>query len=232
MMFYEGNTPENLGSAIFLAANEEVELYYYQGTKGWDTAYWKSYNMIEVTDSGKKTIETPESSENPQETIFPLETEKPGVNSTPKPSGIPSQTEKPLTVTTQKPDSNQVDNNGENEDFSDATEHSNSISSDETNGTFVVNKTKIIKIKQKKKRVVITVKKKKDVSGYEIFYRKGKTGKYKKVILKSWKKNKYNLRKLKKGKRYYVKVRCYNVVNGTKYYSDFSKIVKFKKKSM
>lgn len=58
------------------------------------------------------------------------------------------------------------------------------------------------------------------VDGYEIYYRVGTTGKFKK--LKSVKKTSYTFSDLVKGKTYYFKVRGYKKMNGKTYRSRFS----------
>lgn len=65
-------------------------------------------------------------------------------------------------------------------------------------------------------------------SGYEIRFAKSKNGKFN-VLKTTYKnKNKFKLAKLKSGKTYFFKARCYNNVNGVKYYGSYSKIKKIK----
>lgn len=81
-----------------------------------------------------------------------------------------------------------------------------------------------LKVKNKKKRkAVITWKKVKNASGYQIYRATKKNGKFKKV--KTVKGNsvvKYTNTKLKKNKKYYYKVRAYRTVKGKKVYGAFS----------
>ena len=67
-------------------------------------------------------------------------------------------------------------------------------------------------------KVRIKSQKKAAVSGYQIAYKYGKSGKYKKVTTT----------KLTKKKYYYVKVRAYKKIDGKKYYGTYSKIKKIK----
>lgn len=69
--------------------------------------------------------------------------------------------------------------------------------------------TVITKIVQSKKKVTIFFQKRKDIAGYELAYRQGTKGKYKKMIVPSCQGNQVVLRKLKPGKNYYVKVRTF-----------------------
>jgi hypothetical protein len=64
------------------------------------------------------------------------------------------------------------------------------------------------------------------VTGYEVYYKVGKTGTYKKY--KSTKKTSLTFKKAKKNKKYYFKVRAYVKSGGKTYYSAFSKAKKGK----
>ena len=74
--------------------------------------------------------------------------------------------------------------------------------------------------------------KKLDCTGYEIIYTtdsKFKKG-LKTVKIKNSNKTKKAIKKLKKGKKYYVRVRTYKIVNGKKVYSSWSKVKSVKTK--
>lgn len=60
-------------------------------------------------------------------------------------------------------------------------------------------------------------------SGYEIKFSTSKNGKYR--LLATVSKDKANIKssKLKTGQKYYIQARCYNNINGVKYYSAYSK---------
>ena len=77
----------------------------------------------------------------------------------------------------------------------------------------------------KTRTAVITWKKNKKATGYEVYMSKKKSSGYKKVAtVKKWKKVTYTKKKLKKNKKYYFKVRAYKTAEGKKYYSSFSKV--------
>ena len=59
----------------------------------------------------------------------------------------------------------------------------------------------------------------KDANGYEVYYKVGTSGKYKK--LSTTNKTIYTYKKLSKGKTYSFKVRAYQKINGKMYYSSF-----------
>lgn len=85
-------------------------------------------------------------------------------------------------------------------------------------------KTSITSLTSGKKSFVVKWKKVK-CSGYQIQYADNK--KMKKAVTKTIKKSgtvKYQVKKLKAKKKYYVRVRAYKTVKGKKYYSSWSKI--------
>lgn len=71
------------------------------------------------------------------------------------------------------------------------------------------------------KKLKISFKKVDNASGYQISY--ATNSKFKKASTKKTKKTAYTLKKLKKGKTYYVRVRAYRTVNGKTYYGAYSK---------
>lgn len=84
--------------------------------------------------------------------------------------------------------------------------------------------TKLKKIQSKKRSLKIVWKKTKKVNGYQIQYSTSrKFKKVKKITIKNAKITSKTLKKLKAKKKYYVRIRTYIVVNGKKYYSDWSK---------
>ena len=81
----------------------------------------------------------------------------------------------------------------------------------------------VITLKAKKKAAVVSWKKIKGVSGYEIYRSTKKKKGYKKI--KTAKKAaivKYTNKKLTKKKKYYYKIRAYKIVDGKKVYSSYS----------
>ena len=86
-----------------------------------------------------------------------------------------------------------------------------------------------LKLKRSKKSVVLSWKKQKNATGYEIYRSTKKKGKYKKIAtIKKVSKASYTNKKLKKGKTYYYKVRAYKTQSGKKVYGTFSVIKKVK----
>lgn len=83
--------------------------------------------------------------------------------------------------------------------------------------------------KSGKKAVKITYKKVSGVSGYQIYMSTKKKSGYKKIATLSSKKSSYTKGKLKKGKKYYFKVRTMKKVSGKYRYSSFSKVRSIKR---
>lgn len=86
--------------------------------------------------------------------------------------------------------------------------------------------TKITSLKARKKGLTVKWKKQsKKTSGYQVQYSTSKKFKSKKTVtIKGKKKNSRVLKKLKGGKKYFVRVRAYRSINGTKLYSKWSKV--------
>lgn len=85
---------------------------------------------------------------------------------------------------------------------------------------------KIYKLKKKKNTVSIYWNKINTAKGYEISYstsKKFKKNSTKTIKVKSNKKN-VKIKKLKKGKKYYIRIRAYKTVNGKKIYSSYTKV--------
>lgn len=93
-------------------------------------------------------------------------------------------------------------------------------------------KPKAVTVKSLKKPAAkkLTVKwgsHKAQTTGFQVRYsttKSFKSGTYKTVTIKSKSATSKTLTKLKKGKKYYVKVRAYKTVDGTKIYSSWSKV--------
>ena len=88
-----------------------------------------------------------------------------------------------------------------------------------------------LKVKASGKTLKISWKKTADAKGYEIAYSTGKKFKKastKKITIKKQKTISKTVKKLKKGKTYYVKVRAYRVADGKKIYGKWSKVVSAK----
>lgn len=89
-------------------------------------------------------------------------------------------------------------------------------------------KTKFASVTRKKTKAKITLQKSGNAKGYQIRYSTNK--KFKKAATKNYKKNKFTLKKLQKGKRYYIKARAYGVWNGVRVYGAWTgrKVLKAK----
>lgn len=74
----------------------------------------------------------------------------------------------------------------------------------------------------------ISLKKVKSATGYVVKVSTSKKFKGKKTITKTFKRNVFKFKKLKKNKKYYVKARAVKVVGKTKYYGKWSKVKKIK----
>lgn len=89
------------------------------------------------------------------------------------------------------------------------------------------NAVKLLSVKSNKTNtIIVNWKKDKKSTGYEIVYAKNRkcTDGKKKIRVSNNGTVKKKVLKLKKGKRYYVKVRAYKLVNGKKLYGTYSKI--------
>lgn len=93
------------------------------------------------------------------------------------------------------------------------------------------NTSKVTAKAKKGKKVKVTWKKVSAANGYEIYRATKKNGKYKKVKTITKKKTvSFTDKSLKKGKRYYYKVRAYRLIRGKKVYGPYSEIVSAKAK--
>lgn len=80
-----------------------------------------------------------------------------------------------------------------------------------------------ITLKAGSKKATITWKRPRGVNGYEIYMKQGSTGSWRRVkTITSASTLKYTKSSLKKGKRYYFKVRSYKYLDGQKIYSPWS----------
>ena len=80
-----------------------------------------------------------------------------------------------------------------------------------------------IKVTVKKRKATVKFKKTVGASGYQIQY-KLKTAKKWKNLKKATTKLKATTKKLKKGKKYNFRVRCYTKIDGKKYYGQWSPV--------
>ena len=91
-------------------------------------------------------------------------------------------------------------------------------------------RTKVKKAVKRNKAVKakISLKKVKSATGYVVKVSTSKKFKGKKTITKTFKRNVFKFKKLKKNKKYYVKARAVKVVGKTKYYGKWSKVKKIR----
>ncbi len=123
-----------------------------------------------------------------------------------------------------------VGNNNESNNNSNNNNNNNSSNGNTSDSGSVVTKLEKVKIKSAKnikgKKIKITLRKIKKVSGYQIRWSDNKK------MRGYWNKNvgkaSYTLKKLKKKERYYIKARAYVKNNGKKTYGPWSKIKKVK----
>lgn len=87
----------------------------------------------------------------------------------------------------------------------------------------------VIRAKRSGRKIKVTIKKVSGASGYRVYLKKGKKGKYHRVkTYKGSKKRTYTSKRLKRKKTYYVKVRAYKTYNSKKYFGKYSKSKKVK----
>ena len=104
----------------------------------------------------------------------------------------------------------------------------NAAESDDNTKKNTVGKVNKLKVKNKKKgKTVVSFKKVSGAKGYQIQYAKNKKFTKSKKS-KTTKKIKYTVKKLKKKKTYYFRVRAYKLVNGVKKYGAWSAVKKVK----
>ncbi len=116
-------------------------------------------------------------------------------------------------------------------DKSNSTNIKNKTEKKSNRGNVVVSTTSIKKIKAKKKTLTVKWKRVKGVTGYEIQYSLKQIFKNAKTrMIKKSSTTLLTIKKLKRRKKYYVRIRTYKRVDGKIYYSNWSKI-KHKKTS-
>ncbi len=89
-LIFAGNAPEQIGEDILESTDEDLTVYYYRGTTGWDASYWSQYRLSEI------------SREEVTPSVPPAETEIPSVTNPPmvtgKPGSSPSATNQPIVT--------------------------------------------------------------------------------------------------------------------------------------
>ena len=89
----------------------------------------------------------------------------------------------------------------------------------------MITKTVIKDVKVRKRKISLNWKKRKG-TGYEVQYKQAGAKAYKSILIKNYKKNNLTIKKLKKKKKYLIRVRAYKTVNGVTLYSKWSKVKK------
>ena len=131
-----------------------------------------------------------------------------------KPTATPNNTETPNQKMTEKPNEQGIQQQEKTPDNT-------------TDTVGKINKIKGLVVKnQKKLKVKATWKKLTNVFGYQIQYAPNK--KFKKAKSKTVKSSSVTLKKLKKKKTYFVRVRAYKLANGKKVYGKWSSVKKVK----
>ena len=131
-----------------------------------------------------------------------------------KPTAAPNNTETPNQKMTEKPNEQGIQQQEQTPDNT-------------TDTVGKINKIKGLVVKnQKKLKVKATWKKLTNVFGYQIQYAPNK--KFKKAKSKTVKSSSVTLKKLKKKKTYFVRVRAYKLANGKKVYGKWSSVKKVK----
>ena len=174
-----------------------------------------------------KTVEPIGGDEDPQPTVTPTTKPQPTVVPTtkPQPTVKPQQPQAPNTSTGMSAGGNNA-NTGANNSSSGSSNISGGSYGNAGNAT-TVSKITMWKITQKGKgKVKVIWKKVIGSSGYQVQYSLNK--KMRAAKLKKCKAASLTIKKLKKKKTYYVRVRAYKYVNGKKVYGKWSSIKKVK----
>ncbi|SEK70946.1 pre-peptidase C-terminal domain-containing protein [Butyrivibrio sp. ob235] len=93
-----------------------------------------------------------------------------------------------------------------------------------------ISRATIKSVKRNGKKTTVKIKKVTEATGYEVVYSLSKSFPAGKTKVVNTSKTSVVLKKLKKNKPYYVKVRAYKIESGYKYYGDYSSVKKIKKK--
>lgn len=161
--------------------------------------------------------QTPTQTTEPDKTPTPTQTAEPDKTQTPAQTAEPDKTPTvcPTKDPTSKDDQNKVtDSPGNGQITPDTTANSPA-------------KVTSLKLKAKKKSFIAKWKKISGVKGYQIQYALSKK-KLNKGKKKNTKKATITIKKLKKNKRYYVRVRAYKVVGNSKVYGEWSAVKRIK----
>lgn len=243
--------PSLLGKGIFLGVPKELSIYTFDTENGWDNPYWKEFNLVSIQESPERTPnvvnQQPIKTKLPEKTVVPIKTSEPSGTNLPDKTNIPSdilfpnQTDKDDRIwnsdISSNPGESFINNNREEtgkkqlEDYNVQVDKKEGDKGDVDSDNNCKQTEKMIKVKtlkciSKRRTIILKWKRNKRITGYEVYYRKGKRGKFKVIRIKGWKKNTIILRKLSLNSKYYVKVRAYKIMEKRRYYSEFSKLKK------
>ena len=207
-IFYEMHNP----STIYTATKEQAD---------WLTANKTDrYLYSDYTDAKVGKV--------PENLVIPTPKPTPTPLVTPPPTPVPKTTPTPIPTPTQKTSGTPVKTPASNAKPTTAPANTNK------NPKQAVLKAPVIKkVKAGKKKVSVSWKKSaQSITGYQIQYstsasfKKGK----KTITISGKKKQSRTIKKLKTKKKYYIRIRTYQVINGKKTVSKWSKTKKFKTK--
>ncbi len=169
------------------------------------------------------TDDEDDDADNPSATQTPAPTQTPSAGGSGIGGIIPTAT--PTASPSVSPDG--TGKTAENNNDNTASDISSDDSQTEVSQVATLGKVKLSSAKNKKKnKAVLKWKKLSGAIGYQIQY--GTNKKFKKAKVKTTGKTKYTLKKLKKKKTYYIRVRAYQVANGVKVYGKWSGVKKVK----
>lgn len=167
--------------------------------------------------------ESPEPTGQPGETMVPELTDKPDVTAAPESTDKPDVTAAPGSA------DQSVDNNVSMSD--NMLGHSGTASGNDTNNesdmTKKLSRIKILKVEAAKKNTLtVKWKKNKTADGYQIQYALNKkfSRTLKTISIKKKKAVKRKIRRLKAGRKYYIRIRAYKISGRTRVYGKWSKI--------
>lgn len=207
-IFYEMHNP----STIYTATKEQADWLTANKT---DRYLYSDYTDVKV---GKV----------PENLVIPTPKPTPTPLVTPPPTPVPKTTPTPIPTPTQKTSGTPVKTPASNAKPTTAPANTNK------NPKQAVLKAPVIKkVKAGKKKVSVSWKKSaQSITGYQIQYstsasfKKGK----KTITISGKKKQSRTIKKLKTKKKYYIRIRTYQIINGKKTVSKWSKTKKFKTK--
>ena len=218
----------NYDSNFFISYHLEANKVYFLDTKFEDKNAIGSFDvavkLIKEDETEAPTTESTTEAPTAEPTTEPV-TSQPATEPGSEPTAV-APTQKPTTVAPTQPETTTKTSGGEN--ITTKKQQTTTV------GKVTVKKTKVSKFSKKlaSNKVKISLKKIKDISGYEIKISSSKKYAKSKTVTKKVKKNVFTVKssKIKNKKVLYVKVRCYKKVGKKVYYSRWtSKKVKIKK---